>query len=89
MNKKDVKGLLYGKVGGFAERVTPIYKLLDWRWCNGDSPPTQGEIEQALEELIDSFSGEGSVSWGGLEVFYDKEDSEIGMSFRYSVSVYF
>ena len=89
MNKKDVRGILYGKVGEFAERVAPIYKLLDWRWGYNDSPPTQGEIEQALGELIESFSGEGSCSTGGLEVFFDKEDGEIGISFRYCKSVYF
>ena len=74
MNKKDAKGILYGKVGEFAERVAPIYKLLDWKWHDSDSPPTQAEIEQALKELIDSFSGEGNLSTGGLEVFFDKED---------------
>ena len=89
MNKKDVKGILYGKVGEFAERVAPIYKLLDWRWYDSDSPPTQDEIERALVELIDSFGGKGSLSTGGLEVFYDKENCEIGISFRDCVSVYF
>lgn len=89
MNKKDVKGILYGRVGGFAERVAPIYKLLDWKWHDNDSPPTQAEIEQALGELIDSFSGEGYCSSGGLTVFFDKEDSEIGIRFEYSDSVYF
>ncbi len=89
MNKKDVKGILYGRVGEFAERVAPIYRLLDWRWGDSDSPPTQAEIEQTLGELIDSFSGEGSLSTGGLEVFFDKEDCEIGISFRYCDSVYF
>ena len=89
MNKKDVKGILYGKVSDFAEKVAPIYKALDWKWLDSNSPPTQAEIERTLEKLIDSFSGEGSLSTGGLEVFYDKEDSEIGISFRYCDSVYF
>ena len=89
MNKKDVKGILYGRVGGFAERVAPIYELLNWRWGGSDSPPTQAAIEQALNELIDSFSGKGSLSTGGLEVFYNKEDCEIGIRFSYCDSVYF
>ncbi len=89
MNKKDVKGILYGKAGEFAKRVAPIYKLLDWRWCDNDSPPTQAEIEQTLGELIDSFSSEGSFSTGGLEVFYIKEDSEIGIRFSYCDSLCF
>jgi len=88
MNKRDIKGILYGKVGGFAERVAPIYELLNWKW-GGASPPTQGEIEQVLMELIDSLDGEGSVSTGGLEVFFDKEACEIGIGFRYCDSVYF
>ncbi len=89
MNKKDVKSILYGRVGGFAERVTPIYKSLDWRWGNSDSPPTQAEIEQTLGELIEHMDGEGSRCTGGLEVFYDKEDCEIGIRFSYCDSVYF
>ena len=89
MNKKDVKGILYGKVGSFAERVAPIYELLNWKWGGSDSPPTQAEIEKTLEELIEHFNGEGSCSTGGLEVFYDEEDSEIGISFRYHDSTYF
>lgn len=89
MNKKDMKGILYGKVTDFAQKVAPIYKVLDWRWHDDDYPPTQAEIEQALVELIDDFSGEGSLSTGGLEVFYDKEDSEIGISFGYCDSIYF
>jgi len=89
MNKTDVKGILYGKVTEFAERIAPIYKLLDWRWHDDDSPPTQAEVEQALMRLIDSFSGVGSCSTGGLEVFFNKEDSEIGITFMYCDSVYF
>lgn len=89
MNKKDVRGILYGKVGGFAERVTPIYKLLDWRWHDDDSSPSQAEIEQTLTELIGSFSGEGYSATGGLEIFYNKEDSEIGIRFSYCDSVFF
>lgn len=89
MNKKDVKGILYGRVGGFAERVTPIYQLLNWRWNDSDSPPTQAEIERALGELINVFSGEGCCSTGGLEVFFDKEDQEIGIRFSYCDSVFF
>lgn len=89
MNKKDVKGILYGKVGGFAEKVAPIYELLDWKWGDSDSPPTQGEIEQALEELIAHLDGDGRWSTGGLEVFYDKECCEIGISFIYCDSVFF
>ncbi len=89
MNKKDVKGILYGRVSGFAERVAPIYQLLDWRWGEKDAPPTQAEIEQTLGELIESQNGEGFFSTGGLEVFYDKEDSEIGIRFSYCDSVFF
>lgn len=90
MNKKDVKGILYGRVVGFTERVTPVYKSLDWKWGNSDSPPTQAEIEQVLMELIEHFDGEeGSRSTGGLEVFYNKEDSEIGIRFSYCDSVFF
>ncbi len=90
MNKQDVKGILCGKVAGFAERVAPIYKLLDWKWCDSDSPPTQAEIEQVLEELIESHDGgKGSCSTRGLEVFYNKEDCEIGIGFSYCDSTYF
>ncbi len=89
MNKKDVKGILYGRVGGFAEKVESIYRLLDWRWNDNDAPPTQGEIEQVLGELIEHMDGEGCCATGGLEVFYDKEDSEIGIRFSYCDSVYF
>ena len=89
MNEKDVKGILYGKVGDFAEKVAPIYKLLNWRWHDEDIPPTQGEIEQVLKGLIDAQGGEGRLATGGLEVFYDKENSEIGISFTYGDSTYF
>ena len=90
MDKKYVKGILGGRISGFAERVAPIYKLLDWRWCDSDSPPTQGEIEQCLGELIESHAGEVGVSaTGGLEVFYDKENGEIGIRFTYCDSVFF
>lgn len=89
MNKKEVKGILYGQVGRFAEKVAPIYKLLDWRWNKEDSPPTQAEIEQVLGELIELQDGKGPCSTGGLEVFYDKEDCEIGIRFSYCDSVYF
>ena len=89
MNRKDVKGILYGKVGGFAERITPIYELLNWCWGDSDEPPTQAEIEQTLGELIESMDGDGCCATGGLEVFYDKEDSEIGIRFSYCASVYF
>ena len=89
MNKKDVKGILYGRVGGFAERIAPVYKLLNWRWGDSDTPPTQAEIEQTLGELIEHQNGEGYSTTGGLEVFYDKEDSEIGIRFTLCDSVYF
>ncbi len=89
MDEKDVKGILYGKVLEFAEKVAPLYKLLDWKWGEDDFPPTQSEIERALGELIDCFSGEGSCSSGGLEVSFDKDASEIGISFRYSDYTYF
>ncbi len=89
MNKKDVKGLLYGKVENFAEKVAPIYQSLNWTWGDSHSPPTQAEIERALVELIDTFSGVGSCSTGGLEVFFNKEECEIGISFSYCDSVYF
>ena len=89
MNKKDVKGILDGKVGRIAERITPIYKSLDWKWHDSNSPPSQAEIEQTLGELIESMDGDGCCATGGLEVFYDKEDSEIGIRFSYCASVYF
>lgn len=89
MNKKDVKSILYGKVGGFAEKVAPIYTSLNWKWHDDDSPPTQAEIEQTLNELIDSFEGKGYCATGGLEVFFDKEDCEIGIRFSYCDSTYF
>ena len=89
MERKDVKGILYGKVGDFAEKVAPIYKLLDWRWSDSDLPPAAAEIEQALQELIEVQGGRGRVATGGLEVFYDEEDREIGISFSYGDSTYF
>ncbi len=88
MKAKNVKGILHGLVSDFAENVAPIYKLLDWRWHYEDVPPTQGEIEQTLMELIDHFDYD-SCSTGGLEVFFNKEDSEIGIRFEYCKSVLF
>ena len=89
MNKKDVKGILYGMVGEFAEKVAPIYKLLNWKWGDDDLSPAQAEIERALHELIDAQGGEGRYATGGLEVFYNEEDREIGISFSYGDSTYF
>ncbi len=89
MNKEDVKGIMYSKVSDFAGKVAPIYKSLDWRWRDNDTPPTQAEIEQVLMGLIEHYNGEGSYSTGGLEVFYNKEDSEIGISFSYCDSTCF
>ena len=80
---------MYGKVDKFAETVAPIYGLLNWKWDDDDTPPTQDQITQALVELIDTFNGEGSCSTGGLTVFYEREDNEIGISFEYRDSVYF
>lgn len=89
MNKKDVKGILHGKVSGFAEEVAPFYKLLNWRWGVSDTPPTQAEIEQTLGVLIDTLNGEGSCATGGLEVHHDKESGEIGISFAYTDSTFY
>ena len=87
MNTEEVKGIMYGKVTDFAEKVAPIYKLLDWRW-GGNAPPDQAEIEHTLTYLIDHFK-EGSCATGGLTVFFDKEDSEIGIRFEYNDSIFF
>ena len=88
MDKKDVTGILRGRVPGFAKALAPIYKSLNWTWGT-DVPRTQDEIEQTLLELIDHFDGEGNRSTGGLEVFFDKENSEIGISFTYCDSIFF
>ncbi len=88
MNKKDVKGIMYGRVEGFAEKAAPLYKALDWKWGGYDSPPSEAEIEETLEVLIDHFE-EGSCASGGLEVFYNKDDSQIGIRFSYCDSIFF
>ena len=81
MKKKDVKGILRGKVTDFAEKVAPIYELLNWTWGDSRTPPTQGEIEECLCVLIHAFNDEGNCSTGGLEVFHNKEDGVIGIRF--------
>ena len=87
METKEVKGILYGRVLSFAETITPVYKVLGWKWHDESLPPSQGEIEQALENLIESFQGKGSLSTGGLTIF--NEDGEVGISFTYCDTIYY
>ena len=88
MNNKDAKGILYGKVSDFAEKIAPIYKQFGWKW--GDNGvPTQADIENCLKELIDGFSGEGASGAGGLIVHHCKEEQSIGISFEYEDTTFY
>ena len=68
----------------FAEKVLPLYRLLDWRWHDESAPPTAPAIEKCILELIKSIEGrDGSCRSGGLSVWCEPDgwDWNAGMDF--------
>lgn len=72
------------RVPMFAERVAPLYVLLNWTWKDAPRPPTKDEIVETLDSLIDDTiraiseghldTDEGwSTATGGLQVSYEGE----------------
>ena len=49
---ENVKYQLKTLVSKFAERVAPVYKVLDWHWSGTSGIPDQYDIEATLRTLI-------------------------------------
>ena len=70
-----------------AAKVAPIYRLLDWRWCDASAPPTEKEIVDTLIALIaDLRDGSVASRTGGLEVWVE-DDDECGASAGVAMSI--
>jgi hypothetical protein len=78
------------RIRAFAERVAPLYALLDWRWVKDEcgheerDVPGSREIRHALIRLAEGLSrhylGRFS-STSGLSVWLDEDDERLMMSF--------
>ena len=67
-----IKAVLRSHVPQFAQRIAPVYALLNWEW--GDGVPNEDAIAETLYELIGRLEDEpdgDSASTGGLEVGYE------------------
>lgn len=73
----------------FAEKIQPVYALLDWTWCS-DTPPTVKEIAESLEEYVLYLKAHKETSWigsGGL--FAEREpDAPHVISVGFEMSEY-
>lgn len=61
----------------FAQRVTPVYKVLDWKWANNNVPPNEIDIQACLFDLLYDVAVEGNryAGTGGLMIrIGDPED---------------
>jgi hypothetical protein len=70
---------LRGMIPGFAERLEPVYKLLDWEWA-GQGIPGKDALARQMHDFLDKVveaakSGRKfySISSGGLRVWWRVE----------------
>ena len=87
MTLEEGKSELRKMAPKFAQKVAPLYVILNWQWSPGKTQPhvpSVDEIEKTLFELIDGLQ-EGSHGAGGLEASYDSPDEEGGELGRYGL----
>ena len=81
------KGELRALAPAFAEKVAPIYTLLNWKWTVGNNEmrvPGASEILRSLLMLIGRLdeSGRSSCRTGGLIAWYEPSGNECGIEFH-------
>lgn len=72
-----------------ASKVAPLYNLMGWTWGESEQSPPSREIEDTVQDLIDSLTDIGvtEVSTGRLSV--ERWDDEVdGPSIRVSLDLY-
>lgn len=89
---EKIKDVLRGKVETFIEKVTPIYRALDWKWKIQEEfrVPNEEDVMNKLYELIDAlqFNKKGYYTQiYGLKVEYTfvKNGIEISITFTKEV----
>jgi len=80
---EELRNLLYNAAEELAERVAPLYKVLNWEWGifrrgRGQNIPTEKDICVCLIRLINSLIDEnicGYTETGGLFVRIEEDES--------------
>ena len=85
----EVKEGLRAMAYNFAVRIEPVYKKLNWTWCDKKETPTVDEIEETILGLIDDLNGENSIATGGLAVCWDTQERCYYISFSDSAINYY
>jgi hypothetical protein len=68
-NWETLKQRMIGAAPAFAQRVAPVYQVLDWNWFGLESYPTEDQIHEHIVELIERLSQDSiSISSGGIKV---------------------
>ena len=74
-NWERLKQRMIGAAPAFAQKVAPVYQVLNWNWFYLDSYPTEDQIYEHIIELIEQLSDEVlSVSSGGIRVSIEEEE---------------
>jgi len=75
-----LKQRMIGAAPAFAQKVAPVYQILDWSWFGFECYPTEEQIHEHIVELIDRLSRDCiSISSGGIKVsICDDEGFPIG-----------
>ena len=72
---EEAKKIMIGEIAKkFAEKVKPIYDLLDWTWFDNKTPPSIEEIEKTLISLTNDMhleKGTSNVGTGGVYAHYE------------------
>ena len=78
---------LIGAAPAFAKKIAPIYKLLDWNWCDLENPPDEDQIYDHIVEYVNKLTTKIiSIGSGGITVSIDDTDG-IGIIGKISMDV--
>jgi len=90
MELEEIKQEMKKAVPKFTARVAPVYKLLDWKWCDQPHIPDEKEIQETLYGLIDELGKNGyfNTGTGGLIVAIDKSSKEYTLSMSIDITGY-
>jgi hypothetical protein len=74
-NFEILKQRMIGAAPAFAQKIAPIYQVLNWSWIDLDSYPTEDQIHDHIVELIYQLSDDVLfVSSGGIKVSIDEDE---------------